>query len=164
MSYVIKIKAVGNHIGKDGKKQDTPNIVILKTLEFGDVINNIPPRFLITRVVKQLIIGKGNVISISGDEELKGQKVKAIITSVVKRISLGFDLTANDIEEIQKEANIKIATIIVKAIKKTIENNINAKYIDPKNAKSTIEKKGFDHPYFETGSLKESITFEVTSI
>lgn len=46
------------------------------------------------------------------------------------------------------------------SFKRSLQNVITA-WFDPPNSPATIEMKGFDNPWIETGTLRESVDFKV---
>jgi len=57
---------------------------------------------------------------------------------------------------LESEAH-KVGAIAVKDMQNLIEN----KRVPPPNSPSTIKKKGFDHPLYETGSMFEAIAYKI---
>lgn len=55
-----------------------------------------------------------------------------------------------------------LLTGIGQSAKAETKNLIKSGSITPGNKKSTIQRKGFDHPLYETGLLLESVDYEVT--
>lgn len=89
---------------------------------------------------------------------------RAFIESTVKRESQHWQqLLANEFLTAIQSGTLTLTHIgeQVKAdVIKTIDDNLHP---HPNNAKSTIEKKGFDHPLIETGLLRDSIDFTITT-
>lgn len=65
-----------------------------------------------------------------------------------RRLSVG----ATTIRQVLDEAGREAA----QDMKKTIDN-----FVPPRNAASTVRKKGFDHPLIETGEMKDAITYKL---
>ena len=56
---------------------------------------------------------------------------------------------------------IVLLTQIGRSAKKITKDMIKSRSISPGNAQSTIDRKGFDHPLYETGKLLDNVNYEV---
>ena len=144
-------------VSATGTKDGATNAKILKWLEYGVPINNVPARLLVHKVVQQLFYGKGNLKNIAGDVEIKGQKIPAIIQSLIIQVIN----QPSKAEALKLEAANKIGALVVKGLQNAILNNKDASFIAPKNADSVVKSKGFDHPYYETGDLVKNIYYRI---
>jgi len=126
---------------------------VYKTGEkFSDVLawnhfgtETIPPRPV-------LRIAAENILN---SPEMK-KHMKAYFKNVMTYAARG---RVNDLKDIEKKMLTALGQQIAAEAKRSIENNDGTLQ---HNAPSTVAKKGFDKPLYETGQLEKHLSYEVT--
>lgn len=84
---------------------------------------------------------------------------KKLVDSALKNIAN--HLLTGRKDALEKNLN-QVLTQIGRSAKKNIKDTIKNGSQEPGNAQTTIDKKGFDHPLFETGLLLDSVEYQVS--
>lgn len=124
------------HIQQDGE----PLINIARWVEFGT--ETAPPRPAFRMGTEKAIKNNNKLI-------------KAQLSNIAKA-GLRGKLNESLIDRHQEVMLTQIGRSSVKEIKSIIKNGETAP-----NAPATIKKKGFDHPWFETGTVLENVSYLV---
>lgn len=83
---------------------------------------------------------------------------KKLVDSALKNITN--HLLTGKKGAMEKNLN-QVLTQIGRSAKKNIKDTIKKGSQEPGNAQTTIDKKGFDHPLYETGLLLDSVEYRV---